>query len=304
MKKAIVTGANGFVGSWLIKELIKHNVEVLVVVRSNKSNLDSIKDVQNKRVVYCPLEEIITLDKKVLDRDFDAFFHLAWAGVGGKSRSDYCLQLMNVKYACDAALVAKKMGCNKFLCAGTITEKIAENVLCSEVKAENTIYGICKNTNHKILDVLCKSITLDYVWMQLSNIYGPFNNSGNIIDYTLNELKNGNIPEFSSGNQPYDLMYVEDAVKAIYLLGECNTKVNYYFVGSGRPRLLREYLLEIKDIIGENAEIALGKRTEDGLVYRKDWFDTKQLIDDVGFSPNFTFENGIKETIKWLKSKK
>ena len=256
MKKAIVTGANGFVGTWLIKELISQGVQVITVVRSTESDIKTLMQFENVRIVVCPLAEISNLPLLISDTDIDVFYHFAWTGVGGSSRSNYEMQLLNAKFACDAAVVAKKLNCMKFLCAGTITEKIAENVLNINVKAENMIYGVSKHTTHCILDILCKNVGIDYVWMRLSNIYGPFNTTGNIASYTLNEFRNGNTPTFSSGEQPYDLMYVEDAAKAIYLLGQCQTNENCYFIGSGTPKYLKDYLIEMCNIYGEGAQIA------------------------------------------------
>lgn len=295
MKKVIVTGANGFIGSWLIKELIKNDVQVIAVVRNENSNISHLPD--NVNIVYCDLESIIDLKEIIQDRDIDVFYHLAWAGTGGKDRADYNLQLLNSKYSCDSAIVAKELKCKKFVCTGTITEKIAENILEIDVKAENTIYGIAKHTTHCLLDVLCRNLDLPYVWARLSNIYGGNNSTGNIISYTLSEFKKGNKPSFSKAEQPYDLMYVKDAVRALYLLGKETTNENCYFIGSGEPRVLKEYLVAIKDVHG-SAEIGLGERPEDGLKYYYEWFDTTILQRDTGFKVATTFEENIRKTIE------
>lgn len=295
MNKAIVTGANGFIGSWLIRELLRNSVEVIAVVRNEEANLDAIPE--DVRIVYCELDSISDLEKKITDRNIDVFYHLAWAGTGGKKRADYNLQLLNSKYTCDTAIVAKKLECKKFISTGTITEKIAEKILEIDVKAENTIYGIGKHTTHCLLDIVCKSLDLPYVWARLSNIYGGQNTTGNIISYTLNELQKGNKPSFSKAEQPYDLMYVKDAVRALFLLGEKSTNESCYFVGSGNPRILKDYLTTIKDTFGNGAEIGLGEKPEDGLKYYFEWFDTSALKKDTGFQVSGTFEDNIKETI-------
>ncbi|MGG1675873.1 NAD-dependent epimerase/dehydratase family protein [Neobacillus sp. NRS-1170] len=297
MKKVIVTGANGFIGSWVIKELVKNDVEVIAVVRSEKSNIENIAP-GNVRIIYCELAEINNLRNKILDRDIDVFYHFAWAGAGGKDRSNYDLQLLNCRYACDCATLAKALDCKKFICTGTITEKIAENIFNLDVKAENNIYGIAKQTTHCLLDILCKKLDLPYVWARLSNIYGGNNTTGNIISYTISELARGNRPSFSKAEQPYDLMYVKDTAKALYSLGEKETQRNCYFVGSGTPRILKEYLLSLKNIFGDNAEIGLGEKPEDGLKYYDEWFKIDDLQEDTGFETAFSFEEGIMETIE------
>jgi nucleoside-diphosphate-sugar epimerase len=135
------------------------------------------------------------------------------------------------------------------------------------------------------------------VWARLSNLYGCNNSTGNIISYALGELQQGKRPAFSKAEQPYDLMYVKDTARALYLLGEEDTKKNCYFVGSGHPRILKEYLLALRDIFGGEADIGLGEKPEDGLQYYKEWFETTALQKDTGFKAAYTFEEGIKETI-------
>lgn len=296
MKKALVTGAGGFIGTNLVYELLENNIEVVAV--SRKGAPDKWGNTAGVSSVFCDLNNTQALPDLVSSRDIDVFYHLAWAGTSGSGRADYSLQLQNIKHACDNAVAAKNIGCGMFICAGTITEKIAENILNISVKAENLIYGIAKHTAHCLLEVLCNKIGLQLVWARLSNIYGPGNSTGNIVSYTLSELIKGNTPVFSKALQPYDLMYINDAVKALFLLGKKRLNSTCYFVGSGQPRMLKDYLISIKDIFGKGASIEIGKRPEDGLQYNYEWFLTNELQADTGFSASYTFEEGIRETIK------
>ena len=79
-----------------------------------------------------------------------------------------------------------------------------------------------------------------------------------------------------------------------------NTK-NCYYIGSGNTKQLREYLILIKEIYGKGSEISLGNRAEDNLFYNKEWFNTNDLIEDVGFTCEYSFEAGIQKTIRWIK---
>lgn len=299
MKKAIVTGANGFIGTHLIDYLVKHDIEVTAVVRSVLSDISNLP--KSVKVVYCDLQSITTLDSVITDRDYDVFYHLAWDGTAGPSRANYPQQLDNVRNTCDAAIVSKKINALKFITTGTISEKIAETAIENHVTSENLIYGIAKSTTHEILDVICHKNRIDYVWAQLSNIYGGNNNSGNILSYTLKELKNGNRPTFSKAEQPYDFLFVEDAVKALYLLGTQTTRHSSYFIGSGKPRILKEYLYAISDYFGGSSAIGIGVRPEDGAVYHREWFDISTLTEDTGFVPDHEFEYYLKAMMTELK---
>jgi len=297
MKKVIITGATGFIGSWFLKELLKNDINVTAILRHSPKN-DNITFPKNTSVVYCELNNFLELKEKIIDRDFDVFYHLAWEGTTGKERSDYSIQLSNIKFACDAAVTAKELGCKKFVSVGTITEKIAENTLNINSKAENLIYGITKHSAHCILEILCRKLGIDFVWAQLSNIYGEGNLTGNLVSYTLGELSKGNRPTYSKAEQPYDFLYIGDAVHALYLIGENKNSVATYYVGSGSPRKLKDYLLSIRDIYGQSAEIGIGERPDDGLTYFKSWFDISSLVKDTGFLPLNSFEQNINRIVE------
>ena len=77
MNKAVVTGANGFVGSHVCKELADSNTKVYAVIKDENENIDSIKDLQGISIVYCDLDNIESLSEKITDNDIDVFYHFA-----------------------------------------------------------------------------------------------------------------------------------------------------------------------------------------------------------------------------------
>jgi nucleoside-diphosphate-sugar epimerase len=240
---------------------------------------------------------ISNLKNVIIDRDIDIFYHLAWDGTSGKERSNYKKQLLNAQYACDSVCVAKYFNCKKFLCTGSVTELFAENIINMKIKPDNLIYGLTKDITHKLLDIVCSKNEIPLIWARLSNIYGENNYTGNIISYTLDKLIKNEPAIFSKAEQPYDLMYIKDVVKALYLLGEINVKNQEYFVGSGSPKILKEYLLEIKEAFGKNAKMIFGERKDDGLCFNYDWFNTNLLKEDTGFEVSKSFKENIKKTI-------
>lgn len=301
MQKVIVTGANGFVGYWLIKELMKHSIKVIAIVKDTNEKIDMLTSLSGVSIVYCNLSNMINLDTIIPDRGFDAFYHLAWISAGGSGRADYNLQLMNAKYACDAVIVAKKLNCKKILVAGTITEKIASQTLVLPVKSNNIIYGIAKHTTHCMLGILTNRLNLEFVWMQFSNLYGPYSINGNIVGYTIKEILEGRNAIFGTAQQPYDLLYIEDLVYAAYLLGEKDVKRTCYYLGSGNPKILKDYLIRIGELCGNPDAIKIGARADDGLKYDLEWFDASALIEDTGYMPRISFDQGVLNTINWMK---
>ena len=301
MKKAIVTGANGFVGTWLVKELAERNVKVYAVVRDADRDVSALAALDNVKILYCDLEHIKNLPDSIPDRDIECFYHLAWAGAGGPLRADYNIQLGNAKYCLDAAYAAGQTGCKKFLCAGTVSENIVDEISGLDSVSQNMMYAVCKQAAHRLLNVYCRITDIKLIWMQFSNIYGPGDRTNNLISYTLKEILNDRKPAFSKGSQPYDFVFIKDLVHAAYLLGSCDVPSDGYFIGSGNSRPLCEYLSGIPEILGSRCQIGLGERPEDGVVYNKDWFDISKLQKSTGFVSRYSFEEGIRETFRWLK---
>ena len=235
MKKVIITGANGFIGSSLIKKMVANNVEVVAVDITFAGDRLPATDLITK------IEPGVdaALADKIPAGEYDAFYHLAWRGVNGAEKADPTVQLANIQMA---------------------------------------------------------------VWMQFSNIYGVGNKTGNLVSYTLGELMAGKEATFSPALQPYDFIYVEDLIEAVYRLGANETKKAFYYIGSSSPRILKNYLLRIGELVGYADKVGIGIRPDDGIKYSMDMFCNKDLVEAVGEYVSTDFDNGINKTIAWLKS--
>mgnify|MGYP000606383362 FL=1 len=98
--------------------------------------------------------------------------------------------------------------------------------------------------------------------------------------------------------QPYDFIYVQDLIEAVYRLGEAKLNENFYFIGSGKPRILKEYLAEIGEQCKKSDLIRIGVREDDGIKYTFDMFDTKNLLNDIGDFVTKDFTEGLKYTLE------
>lgn len=296
MKKVIVTGANGFIGSSLIKKLISKRIEVIAIdISFAELHIPEDKLITRIEMGLNSVEELS--DKIRMDK-YDAFYHFAWQGVNGPNKADPNIQIDNINIAINCATVAKKIGCNKFLCAGTIAEHVTASLSNLKATTGGMLYGVAKHCAHLVLETYCKNIGLNFIWMQFSNIYGPNNKTGNLVSYTLGELNRDKAAIFGPAQQPYDFIFVEDLIEAIYRLGNNATSKDQYFIGSGSPRILKEYLLEIGKCLGKEELIQIGIRPDDGVVYTMDMFDTSALQADIGDYISKTFLEGIKYTIE------
>lgn len=290
MKKVIVTGANGFIGRNFIKFLNSKNIEIYALdINHNNSTLQELKGIH---LIECSLDKLMSLENILSNDGYDVFYHFAWAGTTGLSRSDYALQSDNAKYTCDAALLSKKLNCKKFITTGTITEKVAEEILANNYTSENLIYGLSKLYAHNLLDIVCKKNNINYVWAKLSNIYGGDNSNGNLISYTLKEFNEGRVPSYGPCLQPYNFTYIKDVISALYLLGNKQTQKTEYFISNGECMCLKDYLELLAKLYSK--EVLIGKRTDDGLKYNNEWFNNDSLT-DLGFKAEYSFRDGIQE---------
>lgn len=293
MERVVVTGANGFIGRNFIKYLVSMNIEVYAVDLTHENS--TLKELNGLNFIECDLSDMRNLSKQIEDRGFDVFYHFAWIGTTGNKRSDYTLQTNNAIYTCDAAIVSKELNCKKFITTGTITEKIAEQIINNHYTSENLMYGLSKYYTHNLLDILCQKENINYVWAKLSNIYGGDNTNGNLISYTIKEFSKGRIPSYGPCEEPYNFTYIHDVIEALYLLGNIDTDQNEYFISNGECQLLKEYLLKLSEIY--NKKISIGERVDDGVRYQESWFNNSSLL-DLGYKPKYTFIEGIEEMKK------
>lgn len=298
MKKVIITGANGFIGSSLIKKMVANNVEVVAVDITFAGDRLPATDLITK------IEPGVdaALADKIPAGEYDAFYHLAWRGVNGAEKADPTVQLANIQMAVDCANICKKLSVKKYLCAVTVAENATFSLSNLQQTSGGMMYGVAKHACRLIVEDYCKNIGQNFVWMQFSNIYGVGNKTGNLVSYTLGELMAGKEATFSPALQPYDFIYVEDLIEAVYRLGANETKKAFYYIGSGSPRILKNYLLRIGELVGYADKVGIGIRPDDGIKYSMDMFCNKDLVEAVGEYVSTDFDNGINKTIAWLKS--
>lgn len=301
--KVVITGPTGAIGIALAQEYISRNVEVLAVCRKNSNRIAGLPQ--------SPLLHILELDMKDYGEyqpdadftDYDIFYHFAWDGTTGADRDDMYLQHANVGYTLDAVFLAKKLGCHTFVGAGSQAEYgRTETGLNSDVPVfpENG-YGMAKLCAGQMSRVLCGRIGLRHIWTRILSVYGPGDGPFSMVMQTIRKLLNGEIPQFTKGEQMWDYIYSKDAARAMLLLGERGRDGGIYCIGSGSARPLSEYIEIIRDSINPEATIMLGAIPYSDRQVMHLVADIEELQRDTGFSPETDFETGICETIKWVK---
>lgn len=299
MKKAIVTGANGFVGSAVCRELTNRGTEVIAVVRENS---DNIADLPNTKIVQCNMANYTTLPNLIGDRNIDVLYHFAWCGSAGKLRADDTVQLKNVQQTCDLVRVCAEMKCGRFVFASSIMEYETAAIMGTmETPSAGSLYCTAKITADYMARAIAGSVGVEYMRGVISNIYGPGEISPRLINTSIRKLLNGEHCAFSPGEQMYDFIYITDAAKEFAEIGEKGRNNATYYIGSPEPKPLKEFLLEMRNCIDPSAEIGLGEFPFNGVSLTYKELDIDAVRKDTGFVPKVTFSEGIKKTAEWLK---
>ena len=199
MKKVIVTGANGFVGRYLLREILKQGYEIWSVIRNTDEKFSCINQL-NTNIVYCDLKDIDKLDEIIEERNFDCFYHLAWAGSFSDGRKNYELLLNNAKACADAAN-ASKLGCKRFVGAGSVTELMYGDYLRQDGSKPEmiTCYAIGKIAAEYITKCVCVERCIDFLWAYISNFYGKEDPTKIFINFLINNYSSGNVPTLTDG---------------------------------------------------------------------------------------------------------
>jgi len=301
MKKAIVTGANGFIGKTLVNALLEKNYEIVAL----DIRFDDV--LLNNNFVTCVnvLNKAVTdLKDEIPQNEYDCFFHLAWAGTSGPARADYEMQLNNVKMACDYIQLCKMIGCKRVIYASSINEMETYEYLQSDdiEPSGGYIYGTGKLAAHLMGETVAKMNGVQFIPVIITNIYGVGEKSARMVYTSINKLIHKEHCSFTAGYQTYDFIYITDAINSIIAVAEKGKAFNRYYIGSGEPKPLREFLLEMRDIVDPEAEIGLGDIPFKGVDISYGQFDLKKVERDTGYVNQIPFAEGIKMTADYIRA--
>lgn len=300
MKRAIVTGPTGVIGTALVKKLIAENVETYAVIRSTSKRINTIPDDKLVHIVKCDIDSFGNL-KGLIKEPCDAFFHLAWTGTDDPlNRFDMQLQTKNIKYSLDAVQAAVDLECKVFIGAGSQAEYGTKSGIMRPDTFPEPVsgYGMAKLCAGQMTRYLCKQAGIRHIWPRILSIYGPGDGKQTLINSAIRCMLSGEKLSMTAGEQLWDYLYSEDAANALYAMAEKGKDGAVYVLGSGKVMPLRKYVEIIRDLINPNLEIGFGERA-----YFKDQVmhleaDTYSLTNDTGWEPKTDFSVGIKNLME------
>ena len=296
--RAVVSGATGAVGMALVSQLVSKGVEITVLCREDSARSHRIKENALLKKVNCSLDG---LEGFWLDGKYDVFFHLAWAGTTGTARNDMYLQNCNIKYALDAVELAARIGCKTFLGVGSQAEygRAVVKLNSATPTFPESGYGIAKLAAGQMSRLRCRELGIKHVWARILSVYGPYDWEHSLVSMTIDKLAKGESTSFTAGEQMWDYLYSGDAARALLAVAERGKDGGVYCLGSGSARPLYKYIEAIRDAVAPDAFLNFGDVPyhEGQIMYL--CADISELTNDTGFVPLVSFEDGIKETVKW-----
>lgn len=302
MNRVIITGADGFVGSYTVQYFLSQGVEVLALDMGSEPKRLQVCD--GLQYMQCDITNTKTMLENIKLNYYDTFIHFAWAGSAGVDRVDYNLQMQNALNTVECMKAAKELGCTRFVCAGSIMEYEVEEVIHAQGSNPGMgyIYGMGKHIAHCMCKSVAVSIGIELVWPMITNAYGVGELSPRFVNTTLRKIINGEPLQFTAATQNYDFVYVTDVAKAFYLIAKNGKPFYEYMIGSGNARPLKEFIMEMQKECAPDAIPLFGDIPFTGTNMPLSTFSIADTENDCGFKADVSFAEGTRKTMEWLKT--
>lgn len=298
MNKIVITGATGFIGVPLVKKFIEYEYEVYAVVRPNSPNLARLQKMVGVQIVPLDMHDIADLPSHV--KEADCFIHTAWEGIRGASRMNEKIQQSNYECSMQAAKAAQAIGCKTFLGIGSQAEYGISEVEISEEMPENptTEYGKMKLKTYRALREQYANTDMKILWGRVFSAYGPGDTSTSLIDTCIRDMRVGNELSLTECIQDWNYIYIDDVVEVIFRLITAENCEGVYNIASQDNRSLKEYVLELKNILKSDSNIRFGAVPygEAGTVGFK--VNIEKLYRTLQWKPEVSFADGIRKKIR------
>lgn len=303
MKKAIITGATGLVGSEVARYLASSGVNVLCL---GQQRLDQSKILQlfGTGVAYMNLkmDEMSMLPSRLeeiswLPDSATVFFNFAWRGHQSLTDGSFADQIDNATHAADAVRVAKRLGCIRFVNAGTLEESFIESFLqgsCDVLDISNqTNYALAKLASRDMCKVVAYLEKIDYIHTRLSVPLTPDLSRGTYIATTFKKIMQGQPYEAPQNKGLFDIILTDDVARAYYMIGNKGRNKGDYFIGTSKPATLAQYFAQFEKMV-QGMPVQLNETFSEHDIQL---FSTYSLYQDTGFVASSGFEKIIKHMV-------
>jgi nucleoside-diphosphate-sugar epimerase len=253
--KILITGATGFIGSHICKELINKNHTVYAICR-NSSNFDKCSSFTDK-IIWVNQDKNNDLNELIKIPNIDVLIHAAWSGINPKDRNNWDIQLENFRYSKSIIELAIQLNIKKIICLGSQSEygiynyKVTENHIPSPIDA----YGCIKLLTLHYLQNVAAKYHLTWYWLRIFSILGENDNQNWLLPQVIKRLINNEEIKLTKGEQYYDYLYIDDFIKCLdKIVNDKLNKSGIYNVCSGRPVKIKQLLLVVAQQLGKTPQ--------------------------------------------------
>lgn len=313
-KHVFITGATGFVGSWLVKKLLSYGSYVVTLVRDAdpQSELFRSGDINKVYVVNGKIEDYLTLERAINEHEIDTVFHLAAQPIVGVALR-YPLQTFESNIRGSYNLLEACRTHSQFVKRVVIAS--SDKAYGDQINLPYTEdmplqgqfpYEVSKSCTDLISQCYHKTYQLPVAIARCGNIYGGGDlNWSRIIPGTIRSLLQGKAPIIrSDGKFVRDYIFIDDVIDAYLILAErlndWQVTGNAFNFSPERPVSVGEITEIIRRIMNrmELEPIILNNVTHE---IRSQYLSSKKANVILGWKPSYSIDQGINSTINWYK---
>ncbi|HEY2092849.1 MAG TPA: NAD-dependent epimerase/dehydratase family protein [Thermoanaerobaculia bacterium] len=315
-KRVLVTGGAGFIGSYLVEQLVERGARVRVIdnfERGRLDNLDAVRD--DVEVIDGDLRELATAEASC--RGMDVVLHLASKAYGlvysgkhhGEMLSDNLMLNTNVLEASRRAGVGRVLATSSSCVypddAVVPTPETAESVL-AEPERVNAGYGWAKRMLELQARYYHQEYGMDIAIARPFNAYGPRDHYvegyAHVLPSLVMRVLRGENPivVWGSGNQTRSFVHAKDFATGLRLVAEKAAAADPINVGHDSETTIRQLIMTILDLTGESREVVFDTSKPEGATRKS--CDPAKLRAVTGFVPKITLEKGLAETIDFYRT--
>lgn len=289
----VVSGATGFLGSWICRVLARHhNIIALVRPDSNLYRLEGISPIVISQVPETQWG--VYLQKS----GADAWVSLDWQGVSNQDRNEE-FQMKNVSrldlLCSQVTSIPIIIGTGSQAELGPIDDLISEN--CAD--APTTKYGEAKVAARKVMESHAKNSNTRFVWARIFSTYGALDSNDWLIPATIDALMHGKRMPLTRGEQEWSYLHAYDLAQAFeVMLSQSDIRG---VVNVGNPETVQ--IREVAQLIGRKLDkqelLGFGE-----VEYRPDQVmklaPRCETLVTHGWEPKIALEDGISHLINWM----